>query len=182
MDQRVSEQDTAEAKTILGFSGGDAAEQKVATFSGAGEHGMRVATDHDEDARSNFMMDLYRHLGSNMAPGRRDVYDARIKPAFVKENGRPPKDRHEVRKAVRDDPYFQQRLEDAMAWARQAYNRTEAEYGWGKAGWVTEQYYHTYETYFTEEADGTVWVAYFPWTAGALLAAYALEMERARRA
>jgi hypothetical protein len=81
----------------------------------------------------------------------------------------------------RDDAYFQQRLDDALAWARQAYNRTEAEYGWGKAGWVTEQYYHTYETYFTEKADGTVWVAYFPWTAGALLASFAVEMERARR-
>ena len=107
MDQRVSEQDAAEAKAILGFSVGDAVEQKVATFSGAGEHGMRVATDHDEDARSNFMMDLYRHLGSNVAPGRRDVYDVRVKPAFVKENGRAPKDRHEIRKAVQDDPYFQ---------------------------------------------------------------------------
>ena len=47
MDQRVSEQDTAEAKVILGFSGSDAAVQNVATFSGAGEHGMRVATDHE---------------------------------------------------------------------------------------------------------------------------------------
>ena len=107
MDQRVSEQDTAQAKPNLGFSVGDPAEQKVATFSGFGDHGMRVATDHDEDARSNFLMDLYRHLGSKMAPGRRDVYDVRVKPAFVKENGRPPKDRHEVRKAVQDDPYFQ---------------------------------------------------------------------------
>ena len=107
MDQRVSEHDTAQAKAILGFSADDAPVQKVATFSGFGKHSMRPATDHDEDARSNFMMDLYRHLGSNMAPGRRDVYETRIKPAFIKEHGRAPKDRHEVRKAVKDDPYFQ---------------------------------------------------------------------------
>ncbi len=82
----------------------------------------------------------------------------------------------------RPDDYFQQRVDYAVAWAQQAYNRTEAEYGWGKAGWVTEQYYHTYESYFTPDGDGTVWVAYFPWTAGALLAAFAICMERDRRA
>ncbi len=107
MDQRVSEQDTAQNKENLGFSAGAAAGQTVPTFSGFGDHGMRVATDHDEDARSNFMMELYRHLGSNVAPGRREVYDARVKPAFVKEHGRAPKDRHEVRKAVQGDSYFQ---------------------------------------------------------------------------
>ena len=96
-------------KSNLGFSvsDGDVENDAVATFSGFGAHGMRVATDHDEDARSNFMMDLYRHLGSNVAPGRRDVYDARVLPAFKKKHGRAPKDRHEVRKAVQGDSYFQ---------------------------------------------------------------------------
>lgn len=107
MDRRVSQQETLEVEGNLGFSSEVEAEHKAATFSGFGEHGMRVETDHDEDARSNFLMDLYRHLGGNMGPGRRDIYDARVKPAFVRENGRAPKDRHEVRKAVKDDPYFQ---------------------------------------------------------------------------
>ena len=107
MDQRVSERNAAQAEVNLGFSVSDAVEQKVATFSGFGRHGVQPATDHDENARSDFMMELYRHLGHNMAPGRRDVYDARIKPAFVKEHGQAPKNRHEVRKAVKDDPYFQ---------------------------------------------------------------------------
>ena len=107
MDQRVSERNAEQAEANLGFSVGGVVEQKPATFSGFGEHGMRPATDHDEDARSNFMMDLYRHLGHNVAPGRREVYDARIKPNFVKQHGRAPKDRHEVRNAVKDDPYFQ---------------------------------------------------------------------------
>ncbi len=81
--------------------------EHVATFSGFGRHGISPETVHDEDARSNFMMDLYRHLGSNAGQGRRDVFEGRVKPAFVKEHGRAPKDRHEVRKAVKDDPYFQ---------------------------------------------------------------------------
>jgi hypothetical protein len=74
-----------------------------------------------------------------------------------------------------DDPYFRGRLEDSLAWARQAYNRTEAEYGWGKAGWVTEQYYHTYDRYHHPEGDGTVWWSNFPWAAGSLLNAYVIE-------
>jgi len=81
--------------------------EHVATFSGFGRHGISPETVHDEDARSNFMMDLYRHLGSQAGEGRRDVFEGRVKPAFVKEHGRAPKDRHEVRKAVKDDPYFQ---------------------------------------------------------------------------
>ena len=82
-------------------------EQQVATFGGFGRHDLSPETVHDEDARSNFMMDLYRHLGSQAGAGRRDVFEGRVKPAFVKEHGRAPKDRHEVRKAVQDDPYFQ---------------------------------------------------------------------------
>ena len=82
-------------------------EQQVATFAGFGRHGLSPETVHDEDARSNFMMDLYRHLGAQAGAGRRDVFEGRVKPAFVKEHGRAPTDRHEVRKAVKDDPYFQ---------------------------------------------------------------------------
>ena len=82
-------------------------QQQVATFSGFARHGISPETVHDEDARSNFMMDLYRHLGAKAGPGRRDVFEKRVKPAFVQEHGRAPKDRHEVRKAVQSDPYFQ---------------------------------------------------------------------------
>jgi SAM-dependent methyltransferase len=82
-------------------------EQQVATFAGFGRHGLSPETVHDEDARSNFMMDLYRHLGAQAGAGRRDVFEGRVKPAFVKEHGRAPTDRHEVRKAVKDDTYFQ---------------------------------------------------------------------------
>ena len=73
------------------------------------------------------------------------------------------------------DPYFRNRIEDSLAWARQAYNRKESEYGFGKTGWVTEQYYHTHDSYQDPEIDGGVWKAYFPWAAGSLLNAYALE-------
>ena len=62
-----------------------------------------------------------------------------------------------------------------MAWARQAYNRAPGEFGWGKIGYATEQYYHTYDAYHYFEGDGTVWIATFPWSMGALLEAFRIE-------
>ena len=98
MDQKVN----------LGFSAPkDGAKKNVATWNGFGEHGMRTDTTHDEGAALDFMMTLSRHLGQNVGAGRRAIYDARVKPKFVRENNREPKDRHEVRKAVLEDPYFQ---------------------------------------------------------------------------
>ena len=85
----------------------DEPEHSVATWGGFGDHGMRASTSHDEGAQINFMMSMYRHLGQHIAPGRRAVYDARVKPKFVREHNREPKDRHEVRKATLDDSYFQ---------------------------------------------------------------------------
>ncbi len=79
----------------------------------------------------------------------------------------------------RNDPYLASRLADSLAWARQAYNRTENEYAWGKVGYMTEQYYHTYDRYHYPDGDGTVWVAYFPWAAGSLLNAFVVEAEGA---
>lgn len=73
-----------------------------------------------------------------------------------------------------DEPYLRMRLEDAVAWARQAFNRTHGEYGWGKVGWTTEQFNHTYVSYYSAVGDGTVWNAYFPWVSGALLATFAV--------
>lgn len=75
----------------------------------------------------------------------------------------------------RDDAYLRSRLVDSMAWARQAYNRTEGEYGWGPVGCSTEQYYHTYDRYHSTDGDGSVWTGYFPWTSGSLLNAFIAE-------
>ena len=65
MDQKVN----------LGFSAPkDGAKKKVATWNGFGEHGMRTDTTHDEGAALDFMMTLSRHLGQNVAPGRRAIF------------------------------------------------------------------------------------------------------------
>ena len=78
----------------------------------------------------------------------------------------------------REDSYLSTRLSDSLAWARQAYNRTNGEYGWGEVGFATEQYYHTYDAYHYFEGDGTVWQATFPWSMGALMETFLVEIKR----
>ncbi|MSO65056.1 MAG: class I SAM-dependent methyltransferase [Alphaproteobacteria bacterium] len=72
-----------------------------------GKHDMLVDTTHDEGARLDFMINFFRHLGTKVMPGHRDVYEKRVEPQFVKEHKRKPKDRHEVRKAMLKNSYFQ---------------------------------------------------------------------------
>jgi hypothetical protein len=80
--------------------------------------------------------------------------------------------------AERENPYFARRMEDTLAWARQAYNRFDAEYSWGEKGWLVEQLYHTYDQYHAEVGDGTVWEGYFPWAAGSLLATFLVDVQQ----
>jgi ubiquinone/menaquinone biosynthesis C-methylase UbiE len=67
-----------------------------------GLHGMSPETTHDEKARYNFLAHLNRHLASKVLPGVKTAYEARVKP-----NAPEPKTRHDVRKALLDDPLFQ---------------------------------------------------------------------------
>jgi hypothetical protein len=70
-------------------------------------HDALAAPIHDEAARQNFVREFRLHLATQIYPGNRDAYARRAAPAFVKANGRAPKDRHEVRRAMTKDPYYQ---------------------------------------------------------------------------
>jgi ubiquinone/menaquinone biosynthesis C-methylase UbiE len=72
-----------------------------------GRHGVFPETTHDEIARFNFLAHLNRHLSTKVMPGVAQVHEKRVAPAFRRKNGRDFKDRHEVRKALLADPYFQ---------------------------------------------------------------------------
>ncbi|MCH8110791.1 MAG: methyltransferase domain-containing protein [Proteobacteria bacterium] len=63
--------------------------------------------NHDESSRQNFVMALRMHVLKDLLGGNKEVYEARVEPAFRKEHSRPPKSRHEVRKAMDHIPYFQ---------------------------------------------------------------------------
>lgn len=72
-----------------------------------GRHGMFPEADHDEIARFNFLAGLNRHMAGAVAPGVAMAYEKRVRPAFEKEHGRPPETRHEVRRAMARDTYYQ---------------------------------------------------------------------------
>ena len=72
-----------------------------------GKNYLHLEANHDEGARDAFVLSLKLHINLDMAPGLKAVYAERAVPAFEKENGRPPKDRHEVRRQMLDEDYFQ---------------------------------------------------------------------------
>ena len=75
------------------------------TYSGppdyrvVGRHGVFPETTHDEIARLNFLAHMNRHLATRVMPAVKTAWERRAGPAFETREGRPPKDRHEVRKA-----------------------------------------------------------------------------------
>ncbi len=72
-----------------------------------GQHDMLPEAGHDDAARFNFLASLNKHLAGAVFPGVEAAYSRRVKPAFVQAQGRSPKNRHEVRRALLGDPYFQ---------------------------------------------------------------------------
>lgn len=72
-----------------------------------GRHGVFPQTSHDEIARLNFLAHMNRHLSTRVMPHVKTAWDQRAEPKFQKDTGRAPNDRHEVRKALLQDPTFQ---------------------------------------------------------------------------
>ena len=67
------------------------------TVTEAERHGVYPELGHDERARLNFLMSSYRVLSQRVAPGNQSTYEKIVEPAFARENGRAPANRHEVR-------------------------------------------------------------------------------------
>lgn len=72
-----------------------------------GRHGVFPETSHDEIARFNFLAHMNRHLATKVMPAVKTAWERRAGPAFEAREGRAPKDRHEVRKALLQDSYYQ---------------------------------------------------------------------------
>jgi SAM-dependent methyltransferase len=68
-------------------------------------HDFLVDSSHDEFARQSYVSRLRMHILNQIGGGMRTVYDRRVKPAFERAQGRPPKDEHEVRRAMMKDNY-----------------------------------------------------------------------------
>ena len=72
-----------------------------------GKHLLRVENNHDESASQDFYLEMYRFLGKELGPARKKVYESKIKKEFKNKNGHNPKNRHQVRNAVKNNPFFQ---------------------------------------------------------------------------
>ena len=71
----------------------------------ATRHDIYPKMAHDERARLNFLTSTYRVLSQRVAPGNQKTYEQVVEPAFARKHSRKPADRHEVRKAMNDNPF-----------------------------------------------------------------------------
>lgn len=77
---------------------------------------------HDEWSRCSFVQSFKFHLAQNVRPGNKDAYEREVVPSFTKAHGgRPPKDRHEVRRQMLKNPHYRmwgtlQRTSQEMLW------------------------------------------------------------------
>ncbi|PHY19733.1 class I SAM-dependent methyltransferase [Caulobacter sp. BP25] len=76
------------------------------TFQQA-QHDMLPVATPDEASRQEFTKSLKQFIQSSILPGLGPVYRARAAKKFEAETGRAPADRHDIRKAMVPDPYFQ---------------------------------------------------------------------------
>ncbi|WP_189637737.1 class I SAM-dependent methyltransferase [Thalassotalea sp. HSM 43] len=71
------------------------------------QHELFAKGNHDEVSRLNFLTHLNVHLGGQVLPGVKVAYDKQVLPDIVEQTGKPPEDRHQVRKAMMNNGYFQ---------------------------------------------------------------------------
>jgi ubiquinone/menaquinone biosynthesis C-methylase UbiE len=68
-------------------------------------HAVFPTPNHDEAARFNFLANFNKYMAAGIGAGNALAYEKRVLPAFVKEHGREPKDRFEIRHAMNRDPW-----------------------------------------------------------------------------
>ncbi len=76
------------------------------TFQQA-DHPILPKPDHDENARQEFTKSLKGFVQSGLLPGLGPVFKSRAAKRFKRDTGREPANRHDIRKAMIPDPYFQ---------------------------------------------------------------------------
>ena len=85
------------------------------------QHDLLVTRTHDEQHRQQFVMSLRQHLASQIAPHCAAMYTDAIKSAYMEKNGHEPRDRAEIRQAMRDSSLYQlfsamQRTSQELMW------------------------------------------------------------------
>lgn len=84
-------------------------------------HGAFPEINHDELARQDFALRLREFVAGDIVAGNEAIYHAEVEPKYVQSNGRKPRTRKEVRKAIEQHPFHQ-------SWS--SLNRTTQEIIW----------------------------------------------------
>ena len=84
-------------------------------------HAVLPHSSVNEQARQDFLNQLGKHVLNEITPGNTAAYQRRVLPKIKAEKGRAPENRHEIRKAMVRDPYYQmtssfQRTVQEMMW------------------------------------------------------------------
>ncbi|MGL5837928.1 MAG: class I SAM-dependent methyltransferase [Sphingorhabdus sp.] len=74
-------------------------------YTAVTRHAVFPTPSHDEAARFNFLANFNKYMASALGPGNKLAYDKRVLPTFMKEQGREPKDRFEIRHAMNKDSW-----------------------------------------------------------------------------
>ena len=85
------------------------------------DHPVLPKANHDEAARQDFLNQIGKHVLNEITPGNQALFSKHVLPRFEKTHGRAPKDRHEIRKEMMREPYYQmtgsfQRTIQEMMW------------------------------------------------------------------
>jgi len=75
-------------------------------WSDAGQHAMSPRAGHDDTARFNFLANFNKYMSTRVVGGNAVAYATRVRPAWERQHGRPPRDRREIREAMSRDPYY----------------------------------------------------------------------------
>ena len=70
-------------------------------------HPIITKPTHDEGSRTDFVYQLSNYIRSDISPKNKIVYEKILLPKFIKENGKEPGSRHEVRKLMESSPQYQ---------------------------------------------------------------------------
>jgi SAM-dependent methyltransferase len=109
------------------------------------EHPMLAHETHDDGARQEFTRSLKLNMFSSLIPGNKRVYEGRVAPAFRNRHGRDPKDRHEIRREMLADPFYQM---------FSSIKRTQQELMWSNSGETTERSYENLQAQKARLAKG----------------------------
>jgi ubiquinone/menaquinone biosynthesis C-methylase UbiE len=60
---------------------------------------------HDDAARFDFLANFNKYMAATLGAGNKRAYENRVLPQFIKEHGREPRDRQEIRHAMNKDPW-----------------------------------------------------------------------------